>query len=123
MNIFSKLLYKWFNLEPDQCQNCELLKNIIEQERFERKQMLQVVIDSAKPREEAIVQTQPGEYRPKLVNWNNERLRLEREDRQRAAELMKKKQEELAASKNQGQVKVEELEKALEIKQETANGT
>jgi len=123
MNIFSKLLYKWFNLEPDQCQNCELLKNIIEQERHERKQILQVVIESAKPKEEVIIQTNPNEYKPKLVNWTSERLRLEREDRQRAAELMKKKQEELAASKNQSNQKVEDLEKELDIKQETANGT
>lgn len=119
MNIFKKIINKWFDLEPDICPNCELLKQILEQERFERKEMLNVIIESNKPKTEYVPVQTPQEFKPKVVSWRVRQAALEQEDRIKAA-LLKNKTKEM----KDAQVDVSDLEQEMGIiEKERENGS
>lgn len=123
MSIISKLLHKWFDLEPDMCPNCEVLKSIIEQERFEKGKLIQTIVDLSKPAPvENVTIDRPEPIRPKHVPWRIRQQELETKDREEA-QLLAKKRQEMAAIGHE-KTSVEELEAEVGIAaEERLNGS
>jgi|SRR5215471_11778445 len=105
MNIFTRLIEHWFNLEKEECRSCDHLRLLLEQERAEKSRLLALIIDINSPKrevvKEAIVTPQPikSSYRP----WRVKQAELEAQDRKEAqirfnqAEELKKLEQEMDA--------------------------
>jgi len=99
--------YRWLMEEPKPCDNCELLRSLLETEKYEKKQMLETILNLGKPTAPPI--TEQVEYKPilpKHIPWNVRRQMLEQEDRVKA-QLMRDKAKETAD--------IEKLEKELKL--------
>jgi hypothetical protein len=93
MNIFSRILAKWFELEPEMCQGCEILRSELEANR----RLLELVMQ--KPPEVIENRPTPEPLRVKNIPWNVRRQMLEEQDRKRAAEI-KDLEKELGVASN-----------------------
>jgi hypothetical protein len=90
--IITRLLEKWFNLEPVVCQSCENLKIQLDSITAENRRLLEFIMHPPeatenRPAPEPIVQR-------KNIPWRVRQQMLEAEDREKAR-LMKEKTEEL----------------------------
>lgn len=101
--MISKLLYKWFGLEPTPCETCEVLRTQLEKSEVERRELLNRLLDKDKP--EPVIQTdeEPKAITPAFIPWRVRQQMLEDEDRKKA-QLMRDKTKE-----------IEDLEKELGV--------
>jgi len=79
-----------------ECKNCEVLRSLLEAEKFEKKQLLNAILE----RDKLAVAEMPSEIKPimpKQVPWAIRRQMLESEDK-KAAELLKAKSLEMSES-------------------------
>jgi len=79
-------LYRWLMEEPHPCSNCDLLHSMLDTERFEKKQLLDRLLNPVQS-----IESTPIEYEPipgKNMPWAVRRQMLEAEDRIKA-KLMK----------------------------------
>lgn len=91
--MIRELFYKWFGLPT--CPTCEVLREQLEIANHERRELLRSLLHKEEPKEE-----EPNKelepIKPKFITWSARRQMLEAEDRKKA-QLMKEKQDELAA--------------------------
>lgn len=99
----------WWNnyWDAPPCRSCEELRSLLATEKHEKKQLLDTLLDTVKPKQMGEVQPirQAEPIVPKAVSWRVRREMLEAEDR-RQAEILKAHQEESKKG-------IEELEKEL----------
>ena len=90
--IITRLLEKWFGLEPEGCKTCEALRWQLDQVQNEKTELLKHIMHPPeatenRPRPEPIVPR-------KNIPWSVRQQMLEAEDREKAR-LMREKTEEL----------------------------
>lgn len=105
--ILSELLRKWFDLEERPCSSCETLKKQLEIVNYEKKELLNSILNIVKPQTEERTLIPIDPIKPKTVPWTIKRQQLEEADRARARKLREVEEEN---SKS-----VEQLEKELGI--------
>lgn len=98
--MIREILYKIFRIEPFPCASCETLRAQLEFVNFEKKSLLDFILEKNRPTESAPME-RPEPIIPKTIPWNVKQRMLEQEDRARAQILRKQKQT------------VEELEKEV----------
>ena len=89
--MISELLRKWFNLEREPCRSCETLQMQLSIANDEKRQLLNLIMSSAKS---SAPLSPPVEYEklaPKAMTWNVRRQLLEQEDRAQAKILAEQK--------------------------------
>ena len=102
--MIKQLLYKWFGLDPIQCETCEVLRSQLTESNRERRELLQKLLEKDKP--EPLIQTATEELKPitpQYTPWRVRKQMLESEDR-KTAQLTRDKQAE-----------IEKLERELDI--------
>lgn len=92
------------------CESCETLREQLARANEEKKQLLETILESVKPKVEVPVQTEVKLEQPRQMPWRVKREMLEAEDRQKAM-LLKKKENELSIDKTE----LKELEKEMDI--------
>lgn len=92
------------------CPTCEVLKEQLTHERFEKERLLKYILEPKSAMEPAIPieQEQPETIQPRIIPWHVRKQMLEIEDR--------KKVELLRQSQAERQQAIEELEDRLKIK-------
>lgn len=113
--MIKQLLYKWFGLEPETCNTCEILRFQLDESNRERKELLQQLLDRNKP--EPFTPPDEEELKPLLphrVPWAARRQMLEAEDREKARVLAQKARE-IAEANAKADPKIEQLENELSI--------
>jgi len=106
--MIKELIYKLFNIEPFPCNSCETLRNQLDVVNFEKKQLLDRLLNPIQ-----LEKSEPVEYEPipnKNIPWNVRRQMLEAEDREKKR-LLDKLPKPVVQS-------TEKLEKELDINQE-----
>lgn len=92
--MVKELLFKWFGLEELPCKSCEVLQRQLEIVNFEKKQLLETILEGNKPKIETVTIAPSEPIKPRNVSWAVKRQMLEQEDRKRAI-LEREKQEEI----------------------------
>lgn len=93
-----------------QCKNCDTLRDLLEIEKFEKRELLRSILADKNALPEQKYEGTPQEVRPKTVSWRVRREMLEQEDRVKAQAIQRQQGEEKAAKQS-----VEELEKELGV--------
>lgn len=102
--IINEFFRKLFKLPEAHCESCDVLQKQLEIANYEKKQLLEHILDFTKPKaEEKTITREIEPIRPKAIPFSVKRQMLEAEDRARA-EILKKQQED-----------IEHLEKELGI--------
>jgi hypothetical protein len=114
------MLGKWFHHlftphcdacdHDKQCKNCELVRELLEEERFTNKQLLNRIIELTAKEPEVADRLEPikfEEVKPRTVSWKVKRELLEQEDRARARALNELKEV--------NKLSIEDLEKELGV--------
>ena len=91
--MIKEILYKMFGIEPFPCNSCETLRGQLESVNFEKKILLDRLLNPVQP-VEPIKEPEYEPIKPKNVSWAVRRQMLEAEDREKA-KLMRMKTEEL----------------------------
>lgn len=86
--MLKELMYKWFGLEPTQCNTCEVLRSELENSNRERRELLSRLLDRDQPKAEKEDKEKYKPIQPQFVPWRVRQQMLEAEDRKRA-ELLK----------------------------------
>jgi len=95
--------YRWLMKEPEPCQSCEVLRELLASTLHEKNKLLQLIV----PAKEAEVEPEElKEVKPRFVPWAVRKQMLEKEDREAAK--LKRNFESTSAD-------IEELEKELDI--------
>jgi len=105
--LIGELIRKWFNLEREPCRSCETLQMQLSIANDEKRQLLNLIMSSAKS---SLPLPEPINYEklaPKAMTWNVRRQLLEQEDRAKAKIL--------AEQRVHVQQSVDELEKELNV--------
>lgn len=106
--IISELLRKWFALEKPPCEACETLKRQLEIVNYEKKELLNSLLNIVKPQVEERDNTVIIEpVKPKHVAFSVRRQQLEEADRAAAKKLREVEQDNKQS--------VEQIEKELGI--------
>ncbi len=113
MNLFKRIIVKYFELEPEPCESCETLKEQLNIANHEKKEMLETILGFTKP----VMEEKPIDVRtiqpiqPKAATWRIKQQALEENDR-------------ITAEQNrQRQKAIDELEKELLPKEEVKNAS
>jgi len=109
--MIRQILEKWFGIEPNHCEACEILRAQLDESNRERKDLLHRLLDKANPEPlsvQSAEEPKPVSIGNQYVPWRVRQQMLEQEDR-KTAQLIKQRAEE-----------IKELEKELEINQGTA---
>lgn len=77
-------MYKWFNLEPLPCRSCETLQMQLSIANDEKRQLLSLIMSSAKSSPPLSPPIEYEKLAPKAMTWNVRRQLLEQEDRAKA---------------------------------------
>jgi hypothetical protein len=89
----------------------------LEQERYEKKQLLELIIKRNEPEKEAEIQKELKPINPKYVPWRIQQQMLEEEDRQKARILRE-------STKQNERIKTDDLEKELlKVEKERENAS
>lgn len=108
-------LHHFFNphcpdcLAEAHCKSCDVLRELLEAERYNNKQLLASLLEQVNPK--PIAQTEEGEIRLPLnynIPWRVRQQMLEQEDRKKAQLIAEKQKEEIENKKS-----TEQLEKEL----------
>ncbi len=108
MNLFKRIIIKYFELDPEPCESCETLKEQLNIANYEKKEMLETILGFTKP----VIEEKPDKsiviqpIQPKAALWRIKQQALEENDRI-TAERNKQRAKEIA-----------ELEKELLPKEE-----
>jgi hypothetical protein len=93
--------HRWLNphcehcKEESYCKNCETLRSLLENEKFEKKQLLHYILELTKKPEQKEPERRPvPQIVPKPTTWRMRQQVLEEADREKAA-AMKRRTEEL----------------------------
>lgn len=115
-------LHRWLNphcencaierQEKKVCSSCNILKQLLEAEKFENRQLIESILALTQPKVEVVQELTKQELKPNVMNWPARRRILEQEDRIKAA-VEKKAKETIVPDKS-----LEELEKQMEIVKE-----
>jgi hypothetical protein len=95
------------------CQSCETLKTQLEIVNYEKKQLLERLLEKPESEPERTKASELVAPRPRQVPWHVRRQMLETEDREKARAMKD------AAKPDSTKVNVDELEKELKIAEET----
>lgn len=95
------------------CSSCETLRSLLESERYEKKQLLDLIVEKNKPIQEQAAPTNPEPIRPRFIPWDSRRQMLEQEDRAKAKIIQQQK--ELEEKIKNSKVDVSDLEKEMGI--------
>jgi len=95
--IISELFRKWFKLEKPPCESCEILRTQLNIANFEKKQLLDNILEFTKPRAEEKIIVKEIDPRPRAVPFSVRRSMLEEEDRAKA-EILKRKEPDMIPS-------------------------
>ena len=90
--MIKEILYKWFGVEDFPCNSCETLRGQLESVNFEKKILLDRLLNPTVPVAPEKIEYEP--IKPKNIPWVVRRQMLEEEDREKAR-LMRQKTEEL----------------------------
>lgn len=105
--IINEFFRRLLRLPEPHCESCDVLQKQLEISNYEKKQLLEHILDFTKPRAEEIRVTREIEpIKPKAVPFSVRREMLEREDRVKA-EILKQKEQEMKS--------IEDLEKEVGI--------
>lgn len=104
MNIFSKLLHKWFDIEPDSCPTCEVLGFQLDIIRRDNERLLMRVIAP----NIAANESAPNEDEPQVIRGRNfvpmrVRQQLIQENDRRTLTLMQEHKKQMDTNKNVNQ--------------------
>lgn len=105
--LIGELIRKWFNLEREPCRSCETLQMQLSIANDEKRQLLSLIMSSAKSSAPVSPPVDYEKLAPKAMTWNVRRQLLEQEDRAKAKIL--------AEQRVHVQQSVDELEKELNI--------
>lgn len=97
------------------CETCEVLKEQITHERYEKERLLKYILETPPERthvERNNEMEEPEPIKPKIIPWNIQRQMLEAEDRKQA-QLLREQKENTAQA-------IAELEKNLGVVSETS---
>lgn len=100
--------YRWMMKEPEPCQNCEMLKSMLTSEQYEKKQLLNSILQLNEPKMEVKIQG-TDELKPILPNfvpWRVRQQMLEQEDRVKAKIIKDKEKEKEEIDKLEKELKV-----------------
>jgi len=95
--------YRWLMKEPEPCQSCEVLREILASTLYEKNKLLELI---APAKETEVIPEELKEVKPRWVPWEVRKQMLEKEDREKA-KIMRQFE-----SKPED---IEELEKELDI--------
>jgi len=101
--------YRWMMKEPEPCQNCDMLRTMLASEQYEKKQLLNTILEMGNPKEDNIRIEIPEDLKPVQVRhipWRVRQQMLEQEDRVKAEIIRKKKKEEEEIAKLEKEMKV-----------------
>ena len=90
--MIKEILYKLFGVEPFPCNSCETLRGQLESVNFEKKILLDRLLNPSVPVVQEKEEYEP--IKPKNIPWIVRKQMLEAEDREKA-KLMRLKTEEL----------------------------
>ncbi len=112
--MIKRLLEKWFGLESETCQSCELLRSQLDESNRERRELLNRLLTKDSPEPPPIVEDKEIKpITPTHLPWRVRQQMLENEDR-RAAQILREKEKEIAETKVDPSI--EKLETELGIK-------
>jgi hypothetical protein len=98
--------------EQKVCASCEVLRHQLEIANYEKKQVLQALLDSSKPvQPEERVQVNPESLKPRAIPWMVRKQMLEAEDKEKAKVIVRNRKLQEQAKDNS----VNELEKELGV--------
>jgi hypothetical protein len=103
-------LLRWYKeylevKEQKVCSSCETLRQQLEISNYEKKQLLNRILEKPEP----IAEKEPPEItRPRSIPWNLRKQIMEREDREKARAMKE-------AAKPDSAITVEELEKEMKV--------
>lgn len=92
-----KWLHHLFNphcpdcLVEQHCKNCDTLRDLLEIEKFEKRELLRSILADKDALPEQKYDGTPQEVRPKTVSWRIRREMLEQEDRVKAQVIQRQK--------------------------------
>ena len=101
--------YRWMMKEPEPCQNCDMLRTMLASEQYEKKQLLNTILEMGKPNIEIPPTEAERDLKPVQVRhipWRVRQQMLEQEDRVKAEIIRKKKKEEEDIAKLEKEMKV-----------------
>ena len=96
-------------LAEQHCKNCDTLRDLLEIEKFEKRELLKHLLHEPPAPEVVKYEGTPQEVRPKTISWRVRREMLEQEDRVKAQTIQRQQAEEKSAKS------VDELEKELGV--------
>ena len=102
--MIKQLLYKWFGLQDDPCETCEILREQLAKSDSERRELLTRLLARTVPEPSPQEKEEYTPIKPQFTPWRVRQQMLEQEDR-RKYQLTKEKEKEIA-----------ELEKELGVK-------
>jgi hypothetical protein len=108
--IINEFFRRLLRLPEAHCESCDVLQKQLEISNYEKKQLLEHILDFTKPRaEEVRITKEIDPIKPKAIPFSVRREMLEKEDRVRA-EILKQKEAELQS--------IEALEREVGIVEE-----
>ena len=108
--LIGELIRKWFNLEREPCRSCETLQMQLSIANDEKRQLLSLIMSSAKSSPPVSPPIEYEKLAPKAMTWNVRRQLLEQEDRAQAKILAEQKAHAASSIAN--------LEKELGLEEE-----
>lgn len=128
MNFVVKFFHEFMHPHCEHCEQdnpwvktTELLRSLLESEKYEKKQLLDSILQELHPTKEVTSATPteaPKEIRKMAIPWKVRQQQLEADDRKKAA-IMREKEEELKKHPSNEpaakELSVEELEKELGV--------
>lgn len=88
--MIRQILYKWFNVEEERCQSCEVLKQLVASQQEQIRELIQGIIPKQKE-EYKDAQMKFESINPLAVPFRLKRAQLERESLLRAEKIQANK--------------------------------
>ena len=83
--MIKRILEKMFHLEPEFCASCDMLKQLLEQERRDKHRLLDVALSAREnPAPYTPIEIKEENIRSKNVPWSMRRAQLEMQDKLKA---------------------------------------
>lgn len=101
--MIKKLMYKWFGLQDDPCETCDILREQLAKSDAERRELLTRLLAPTVPEPSPTKEEEYQPIKPQFMPWRVRQQMLEAEDRKKAQVLNDKARE------------INELEKELGV--------
>lgn len=101
--------------EKSICQSCETLKSQLEIANYEKKLLLNRLLEKPEPIEERTIAPELVAARPRAIPWHIKKQMLETEDREKARAMREAPKPDSVTNTKVDKVDVEELERELDV--------